>query len=146
MDGVRFRMDGLPRGQGRPRATARGGFARVYKDPKSREYEAEVAGLARDAMAGREPFTGPLSLSLCFRMPIPKSETKRVRAAMAAGEIAPTTKPDLSNLVKAIEDGMNGVVFIDDCQVVRNFNTKIYHERPGVDVQVLVFEPQGEAA
>lgn len=139
---VSFSMIGVPRGQGRPRATARRGFATVYKAGKDRAYEKSVAGVARAHMGDRAPMEGPVSLSLRFRLPIPKSETKRVRAAMASGEIAPTTKPDLSNMVKAIEDGMNGVVFVDDSQVVRSFQTKIYAEQPGVDIRVEAFAPQ----
>lgn len=136
MDSVAFSMDGAPRGQGRPRATARNGFATVYKDGKSRKYEDEVRVLARLAMGSKAPFEGPLSVSLRFRLPIPKSASKRTRDAMAAGEIAPTTKPDLSNMVKSIEDGMNKVVYVDDAQIVRNFNTKVYATTPGVDVRV----------
>lgn len=138
-----FSMSGLPRGQGRPRATTVGGFPSVYKDPKSRKYEASVSKVAMDAMSGRDPFEGPLSVSLRFRMPIPASATKRVKSSMAAGDIPPTTKPDLSNLLKAIEDGMNKIVFVDDAQIVRAFVTKIYAEHPGVDVRVEAYAPQG---
>lgn len=141
-----FSMTGAPRGQGRPRAAARGGFARVYKDPKSRKYEASVEALAGRAMRGHPPFTGALSVSLRFRMPIPKSATKAARAAMAAGEVAHVGKPDIDNLQKAIFDGMNGVVFGDDAQVTRAFCTKIYSDTPGVDVRVEALEPQGLAA
>jgi len=137
-----YSMSGLPRGQGRPRATARGGFASVYKASADRKYEQSVAKVAAAAMAGRDPMEGPLSVSLRFRMAIPKSATKRVKASMAAGEIPPCTKPDLSNLVKAIEDAMNGIVYVDDCQIVRAFQTKIYAEQPGVDVRVEAFQPQ----
>jgi Holliday junction resolvase RusA-like endonuclease len=143
MTALVFSMVGLPRGQGRPRATVRGAHATVYKAQKDRKYETSVAKVAMGAMAGRAPFEGPLSVSLRFRMPIPASASKRTKAAMAAGEIAPTTKPDLSNLVKSIEDAMNRIVFADDSQIVRNFNTKIYAEQPGVDVRVEAFAPQG---
>lgn len=146
MTALVFSMAGSPRGQGRPRATARGGFATIYKDDKSRKYELSVARVAAVAMAGRAPLEGPLSVSLRFRMPIPASAPKRTKAAMAAGEIAPTTKPDLSNLMKAIEDGMNRVVFSDDSQIVRSFVTKVYSDRPGVDVRVEAFAPQGTSA
>ena len=37
-----FSMSGNPRGKGRPRATVRGGFARVYTDKKTREYATSV--------------------------------------------------------------------------------------------------------
>jgi Holliday junction resolvase RusA-like endonuclease len=137
-----FSMNGLPRGQGRPRATARGAHATVYKDKADRRYEASVARVATSAMAGRPPMLGALQIALRFRMPIPRSHSKAVRIAMAAGEIAPTTKPDLSNLVKAIEDGMNTIVFADDAQIVRAVTSKIYAERPGVDIRVSPFQPQ----
>lgn len=142
MEPLVFSMAGAPRGQGRPRATARNGFATVYKDPKSRKYELSVAALAKAAMRGLPPFEGPLSVSMRFRMPIPKSAPKRTREAMAAGEIAPTTKPDTTNLAKAIEDGMNTIVFRDDSQITRLFVTKVYAPNPGVDVRVEAYAPQ----
>ena len=143
-DALVFRFSGNPRGQGRPRATARGGFASVYKDPKSRTYEASIAKAAKAMMGERRPLEGPLSVSMRFRMPIPKSATKRARLAMAAGEIAHTAKPDTSNMTKAVEDALNGVAFIDDSQIVRSFCTKVYSDKPGVDVRVEPFAPQGD--
>lgn len=137
-----FSLNGEPRGKGRPRATVRGGYASVYTDPKTRKYEASVRAAAASVMAGRDPFEGPLSVSLRFRMPIPKSATKRARAAMATGEIAHTSRPDLDNCQKAILDAMNGVVFCDDSQIVRSFTTKLYAELPGVDVRIEAFAPQ----
>lgn len=138
-----FSMNGLPRGQGRPRATIRGDHASVYKAGPDRKYEASVAKVARKAMGDRPPMLGALQIALRFRLPIPRSHTKAVRIAMAAGEIAPTTKPDLSNLVKAIEDGMNTIVFVDDAQIVRAVTSKIYAERPGVDVMVRQLVSEG---
>lgn len=138
-----FRMDGLPRGQGRPNATARGGFVTVYKAAKDRVYEKSVALVAKAAMGVREPYEGPLVLSLRFRLPIPKSATKAARALMASGQVAPTVKPDLSNALKAIEDAMNGVVYVDDVQIARGIQEKIYAETPGVDVVLRRWEPRG---
>lgn len=129
-----FKMNGLPRGQGRPHATARGGFVTVYKAAKDRTYEKTVADVAKAAMAGRSPYEGPLVLSLRFRLPIPKSATKKARELMASGQVAPTVKPDLSNALKAIEDAMNGIVYVDDVQIARGIQEKIYAEVPGVDV------------
>jgi Holliday junction resolvase RusA-like endonuclease len=140
---IAFSMNGEPRGKGRPRATVRAGFARVYTDAATRKYEASVRAVAQKAMAGRDPLEGPLSLSLRFRMPIPKSATKRAKAGMASGEIAHCSRPDLDNCQKALMDAMNGVVFCDDGQVVRAFTTKLYAEQPGVDVRVEAFAPQG---
>jgi Holliday junction resolvase RusA-like endonuclease len=149
-----FSMNGEPRGKGRPRATVRGGYASVYTDAQTRKYEASVTAIAREKMAGRSPFEGPLSVSLRFRMPIPKSATKRVRAGMAAGEIAHCGRPDVDNLAKAVLDAIGEdaaakkkgldarVVFANDSQIVRLFASKIYAEIPGVDVRVEAFQPQ----
>lgn len=146
MEPLVFSMSGLPRGQGRPRATVRkGGFATIYKDTKSRQYENSIAAVARGVMGDRPPLTGALSVSMRFRMPIPASATKARRAAMAAGEVPHTSKPDGSNMQKALEDAMNGIVFVDDSQIVRGFWTKIYSDKPGVDVRIEPLEPQ-EAA
>ena len=140
-----FSMVGIPRGKGTARAAVRGRFATIYSDPKTRKYESSVAAVAKALMGERAPLEGPLSLSVRFRLPVPASTSKRARAAMLAGEMAPTKKPDLSNLLKAIEDGMNGIVFVDDAQIVRGFQTKIYAEQPGVDVRVEAYAPQGDA-
>lgn len=146
MEPLVFSFKGIPRGKGTARAAVRGRFATVYKDGKTRQYENSVAKLAKDAMAGRPPLTGALSVSMRFRMPIPKSAPKWQRLAMAAGEIPHTSKPDCSNALKAIEDAFNGVVWVDDSQIVRGFQTKVYSDHPGVDVRVEALEPQEPAA
>lgn len=146
MEALLFSMSGLPRGQGRPRATVRKAgkraFATVYKAKEDRQYETSIAAVARGVMGDRPPLTGALSVSMRFRMPIPASATKARRAAMAAGEVPHTSKPDGSNMQKAVEDAMSGVVFTDDSQIVRGFWSKIYSDNPGVDVRIAPLEPQ----
>jgi Holliday junction resolvase RusA-like endonuclease len=137
---IAFSIDGVARGQGRPRATVKGGFASVYKDGPDRKYEAGVAGVARRAMAGREPLEGPLSLTLRFRLQPPKSMTKGLRARVLAGEEPYFGAFDTSNMVKSIEDAMNKIVWVDDRQVVRLFATKVAAEQAGVDVRVESYE------
>lgn len=137
-----FSLNGEPRGKGRPRVDTRGAFPRIHTDSKTAKYERSVAKAAMAQMVGRAPLQGPLSVSLRFRMPIAKSATKRAKAAMAAGEIAHQGRPDLDNMAKAIFDALNGVVFVDDSQIVRSFCTKLYAEQPGVDVRVAAFDPQ----
>lgn len=145
MDVLQFSMSGAPRGKGRPRTAVRGGFARVYTDARTRKYEASVASLAAIAMAGRPPFVGPLSVSLRFRLEPPKSMSKRERAAVLAGEQAYLGRIDADNAAKAVLDGMNGVAFADDVQIVRLFVVKVADARPGVDVRLEALQPQDVA-
>ena len=141
MDPVSFTVPGVARGQGRPRATIRGKHAAVYKDAKSASYENLVKLAAEAAMAGRVPMSGPVRLLLNVRCAPPASASRKVREAMLSGASRPAKKPDLSNITKAVEDGCNGVAFIDDAQIVSLCAAKIYAETPGVDVSI---EPLGE--
>jgi Holliday junction resolvase RusA-like endonuclease len=61
---------------------------------------------------------------------------------MAAGEIAHTSRPDLDNCQKAIEDAMNGIAYVDDVQIVHGVQEKLYAEIPGVDVVLLAWAPR----
>lgn len=165
-----FSMSGEPRGKGRPRVDARGAFPRIHTDQKTIDYERSISECARAAMAGRPPLFGPTSVSLRFRVAVPMSASKKRRAAMLAGEIAPTIKPDIDNAAKACLDGMAvdavmrrkllqlrragaevdmdqaRIVFRDDAQITRLFVTKVYAEQPGVDVRVEAFAPQDGGA
>lgn len=142
MDALVFSMSGEPRGKGRPRAAVRGGFARMYTDPKTRKYEASIAKIARVKMGARPPFEGPLSVSLRFRIELPKSMPKYRRARVLAGEEAHTGGPDVDNMAKAVLDAMNGIVFPDDRQIVRLFATKIGAVAAGVDIRIEPLAPQ----
>ena len=138
---ITFSASGEPRRQERPRARVlRGKFAQFYKPPMSRAYEASLRRIAVEVMDGRPPLEGALSLSLRFRMGVPKSMSKGHRPRLLAGEEPFFGRCDLSNMVKAVEDAMNKVVFVDDRQITRLFATKVAHERPGVDVRVEAFE------
>lgn len=143
---ITFSMVGEARGKGRPRATARrvGNqvIASVYTDAKTKRYEASVRSVAQKAMAGRAPLEGALSVSLRFRLAVPKSAPKYQRAAYLSGEQAYLGAFDVDNLAKSILDGCNAVVWGDDRQITRLFVTKIAAEIPGVDVRVEAFQPQ----
>lgn len=67
---------------------------------------------------------------------IPKSVSKRKREAMIGRKILPTKKPDCSNILKSIEDGLNGVAYIDDSQIVEVKVVKRFAESPTVLVLI----------
>lgn len=135
-DPLIFSFSGLPRGKGRPRASVRGGFVKLYTDKNTREYEAAVAQIAKVAMYGRPRFEGPLSVSLRFRIPIPASMSKKERAAVLAGEVAYLGRIDVDNAGKAILDALNGVCWRDDVQIARLFAAKVPSLNPGVDMKI----------
>ncbi len=129
-----FTVPGVPVPKARARVTMRGGFARAYTPKKTADYESVVASFARTA--ARSLITGPVSLEIEFRLPIPMSWSKKRKAAVLRGEEFPVSKPDLDNLVKSVKDGMNGIVWKDDSQVVVMKVIKVYSENIGCDVYV----------
>lgn len=131
-----FVISGVPIAKGRPRLTTRSGFARAYTPEKTRRFEAVVADQARAAIGPVDPYAGPVELEAHFFIPVPKSWPKRDKVAALAGDLRPQGKPDLDNYLKAVADGMNGVVYADDCQIVSVRITKRYGEEPGVAVTV----------
>ncbi|WP_327076977.1 RusA family crossover junction endodeoxyribonuclease [Cupriavidus necator] len=85
----------------------------------------------------RCPVERPLYVEVDIVMAIPASWSRKRQTMAAAGQIAATKKPDTSNILKAIEDGMNGIVYVDDSQIVDGRQKKRYGESPGVYVEVM---------
>lgn len=105
-----------------------------YTPEKTVIYENLVRLAAERASAGTPPSRGALRLTVAAVFTIPGSWSgKKQRASVGA----PVTKrPDLDNVVKAIKDGCNGVLWRDDCQVAALIATKTFGEIPGVWVCV----------
>lgn len=135
-------LAGPPRGKGRPRATVnrRTGFAQVYTDDKTAKYEAQLRFAAQQEMAGRPPTAQPIRVMVEARFAVPQSWSRRARAAALCGHTRPTTTPDADNLLKTL-DSLNGVVWVDDRQIVDGVIRKVYAEAPALIVTVETIAP-----
>ena len=133
---VTFFVPGPPTAKARPRVTTIHGRPRLYTPAATARYEQRVALAGYAAMAGRPLLAGALSVAIEVRLTVPASWSGKRQHRAIAGEIRPTSRPDASNYVKSVEDGLNGVVWRDDAQVVDLRVTKRYHEAPGVLVSV----------
>lgn len=127
-----FTVNSKPVGKGRPRFTRDG---HAYTPERTRRFEAEVRAAALDYMtrmgAGRIPVDEPISVHVvaCFR--IPSSWPKRKKES--ASSLIP--RIDVDNILKAVLDGMNGVVFEDDRQIIKAVAEKRYED----EGRVLIF-------
>lgn len=126
--------------KGRPRTVVRGSFATIYTDTKTRNYEAGCKLLAKIEMGAVPPFEGPLAMTLEILLPIPPSWSKKKQAEAESESILPIGRPDIDNFIKAIQDSLNGVVFIDDSQIVIIMASKFYSRHPGTLIQVRPFD------
>lgn len=129
-------VEGEPVGKGRPKAVRQGGFVRMYTPEKTRSYEEKIADEARKSMSGRDPITGPVLLELSMVVSVPSSWSKKKRAAALSGQMVPTKKPDKDNVIKAICDSLNGIVWVDDVQVTDLVSRKRFGEHPHVQAVI----------
>ena len=104
----------------------------AYTPTKTRQYEKAVALQVKRQLQGREPIQGPVAVELEFWLPIPRSWSKRKQGQARDHEILPTTKPDLDNLTKAVVDACNGLVWMDDSQIVQETARKTYGDPPRI--------------
>ena len=96
-------------------------------------------------MAGTAPMKRPVALMLTIHMPIPASWSKKRQDLAVRGLIGATVKPDFDNIAKACADSMNGIVYVDDKQIVSATIVKQYGTIPHVAVRVQEFQDK-EAA
>ncbi len=91
---------------------------------------------------------GALYLEVTFFMPRPKSHFRTGKNAHILRDSAPkypTTKPDRTKLLRALEDALTGVLWHDDTQIVGGPVWRLYVNgdgRPGA--QVIVARMEGK--
>ena len=129
---IKFTVFGEPVAQARPRVTRYG----AYDVPKCKTYKEQVALTAKVAMRGLLPSQGPIDCRVKVFRCIPKSWSRAKREAAQRGELLPTTKPDADNYLKGIMDGLKGIVWLDDSQVVRVVCEKAYSEQPRAVIEI----------
>ncbi len=77
------------------------------------------------------PLTGPLELTCYFTLPRPRGHAGR-RGLRPSAPGYPATRPDITKLLRAVEDAATGLLWADDAQIVTQSAAKRYGTRPGV--------------
>ncbi len=116
-------IPGRPVPKGRPRLGVRGRTAYVYTPPETREYERLVGLVAKSA--GCRPVEGPVSVEL---------------------DIFTQRRMDVDNVAKSVLDGLNGVAYEDDNQVVELLVRKhkvTRKEEERVEIEIREFKEVG---
>ena len=125
-------IPGEPQAKGRPRF----GQGRTYTPAKTAKWEHMAAWCARDQYGCRPPVEGAITVTVEAMFAIPLSWTKARREAASCGTLRHISRPDGDNLLKAVGDSLNGIVWLDDSQIVEAIVKKRYGDVPGVTVWV----------
>lgn len=155
MSAISFYVPGKPVGKARARSAPlmRGGAPVIGKGgrpvvihhtpAKTVQFENLIAYHGQQAMQGRALYEGPMRLTLLIDFDVPASWSQKKRSAALAGVIRPTKKPDCSNILKAVEDALNQVVYVDDVQLVNGSWDKRYREQAGLTILLELLGAEG---
>lgn len=130
---IRIEVPGEPVAKGRPRITMRGGKPRAYTPAKTVSYEGQIAAAARQVMRDTAPYDAPVSVTVFASFGIAKSRQKG-KNALSEGQWH-ASRPDADNILKTL-DGLNGIVWRDDCQVAIAQVVKTYSATPRLVIEV----------
>ena len=119
-------FEGNPVPKGRPRMTKTG---HAYTPQTTRDFEKAVAIWAKTN------FNGKLS-----KKPLKAVRNFYIKRAKTNKTKQHTQRPDIDNYMKAVLDGMQGVVFEDDSQVFEIFATKTWADYVLPSLTVVIYE------
>lgn len=133
-----FTIPGPPKGKARPRVVNN----HAYTPEATVQYERLVRACwenaAGDWMAEKDQ---PVALYVSAYYPVPESHTKKQKERELRNWVLPTKKPDIDNILKIIMDGLNGVAYHDDKQVVEVTIRKRFDSEPRVEVYLKEVAP-----
>lgn len=128
---VTITLPGEPQPKQRPRWRLVKGHVTTYTPTETTEYQTYVS--TEYMKQHGEMFTdAAVDLNVIFYMSIGRSLPEREKRAIRLGLKRPLKRPDLDNLIKIIMDGLNGVAYDDDKQVVKIIAEKKYSDEPRV--------------
>ena len=88
-------------------------------------------------MCGDAPIDGPVFVAIEFIFSPPPSWSEKKKQAHY--DTPHIQRPDLDNLEKLVLDGLNGVVFLDDCQVAELSSIKRWGKHPRTEIYITHF-------
>lgn len=137
---IEFTVLGRPQPAGSKRAFPRKGGGVIVTDdnPRARSWQQEIRIVAVEAMDG-EIIDGPVELFCRFVLARPAGHFGTGRNAGSVRLSAPRypiVKPDITKLIRAVEDALSGIVYRDDAQIVNQRAFKAYGTPERVEIVV----------
>ena len=125
-------IPGKPIAKSRPRFARRGKHVMAYNDQETEE--SRFLFEFQKQWDFKKPLIGPIILKIFFYMKRPKNHlgTGKNSGIIKASkkDLMHVIKPDLSNLIKFVEDTLNGSAWKDDSQIIALQAYKMYSDNP----------------
>jgi Holliday junction resolvase RusA-like endonuclease len=124
---------GEPKAQARARHSTLGNF---FYDPSSSLKAWLVEQITTQLPKNFRLVEGDIEMRCVFYKGMPKSLPKKTKVLMELGLIKPTSKPDVDNYIKLVQDALNKVLYSDDSQIVCLHAEKFFSVKPRAKIQL----------
>lgn len=118
----------------------------AYPSKKQKDYLVSARTFVEAALLDVHdaPTAKPVMVGLQAFLSIPQSWPNHKRVCAQLDEVVPGKRPDLDNYLKMALDACNGLVFVDDAQVIDSVQSKRYANRDErAFVRITVWETGG---
>lgn len=122
----------IPQGSTRAFITKSGRPIITHSNKNLKQWRQRIATEAQAKRPAHWDMDSAILINIDFLMPRPKSLPKKVTEDIK--------RPDIDKLIRAVLDGLTGIYYADDSQVVHLFASKKYVDRfeaPGVTIRVV---------
>ena len=126
---IKFIVYGTAKSKGSYKGFTRDGKM-IPDNPKSKDWQHLVAVSAQQYRPKSGPFDEAVQIIATFYFARPKSVSEAKRPYM-------TVKPDIDKILRAILDGMSGIIYTDDARIIRVVVEKHYCTIPRVEIEVI---------
>jgi len=112
---------------------------RQYQPARVVKYKREVGREAKQQLGDKwQPLSGEVWIEIELDFALPKSAKTPLKHRVWKGneKLAMLCRPDADNCTKGILDALNGIVWIDDCQVRKITVTKNYAQTDGITITI----------
>ena len=135
----RFFVEGVPQTAGSKAAfpyrkkDGRLGVRVTADNKKTAAWSSHVSLIGKTTIP--EPFTGPVVLELAFMIVRPVSHYNK-SGLKKSSPLQHVYKPDLTKMVRAVEDALTGIAWNDDSQVIEQKTSKQWADFSGVWITI----------
>lgn len=129
-----FEVIGDIKGKARPRVNTY--TSKAYTPTNTKDYEMLIKQYFKVKYPRYVPLENRVCVKIIAQFKIPKNTSKKNTESMLEGNISPTKKPDIDNIVKIILDALNTMAFKDDNQITKLEVEKVYGEEEKVFVKI----------
>lgn len=138
-ESISFFAPGIPKPGGSKTAfyNKKLGRSLIVDASDNRDWKNTVRFAGREAMKGRAPFDGVISVKVIFEMPRIKGHYRPNGELRRSAPFYHTVKPDATKLWRSTEDALTGICWRDDAQIAEQEIVKRYGDAPGAIIVVV---------